>query len=122
MFAVEPDKGDGGSIALWQAEQVFASAISLAHLTLDSIAIYGVLELTLRYADEQAVDVLLGGETIDYAQWEGRETLATLTWFKQPVDEMMAAQPFTFGECIGVKAHWLISLLTLEGNGAGHPS
>ena len=105
MFAVEPDKGDGGSIALWQAEQVFASAISLAHLTLDSSAIYGVLELTLRYADEQAVDVLLGGETIDYAQWEGRETLAALSWLKQPVDEMVTAEPFALCESVGMNAH-----------------
>ena len=99
MLAVEPDESYVGSSALRQTEQVFAGAISLAVAAL-----------------------LWSDEAKDYTQWEGRETLATLTWFKQPVDEMMAAQPFTFGECIGVKAHWLISLLTLEGNGAGHPS
>ncbi len=105
MFAVEPDKGDGGSIALWQAEQVFASAISLAHLTLDSIAIYGVFELTLRHADEQAVETLLSGETIDNTQGIGRDTLAALSWLKQSVDEMVTAEPFALGESVGMNAH-----------------
>ena len=122
MLAVEPEK----CYREWfcGSEERFVGAVCLTYLSLDAIAVNGIVEETLRYGDEHLCTV---GFSIYHSYRICLQALA-FSWLKETLDEQMAAQMFALRKT--VLLHFSISFslssgvtpLSLAGNDAAHSS
>ena len=102
----------------------FVGAVCLTYLSLDAVAVNGIVEETLRYGDEHLCTV---GFSIYHSQRICLQALA-FSWLKETLDEQMAAQMFALRKT--VLLHFSISFslssgvtpLSLAGNDAAHSS
>ena len=122
MLAVEPK--ECYRERLRGSEKRFVGAVCLTYLTLDAVAIYSIVEETLRHGDEHLCTV---GFSIYHSYRICLQALA-FSWLKETLDEQMAAQMFALRKT--VLLHFSISFslssgvtpLSLAGNDAAHSS
>lgn len=122
MLAVEPKE----CYREWLrgGEKRFVGAVCLTYLSLDAVAINGIVEETLRYGDEH---LCAFGFSIYHSYRICLQALA-FSWLKETLDEQMTAQMFTLRKTILL--HFSISfslssgvtLPSLASNDATHSS
>ena len=106
MLAVEPKECHRERLRC--DKKRFVGTVCLTYLSLDAIAIYRIMEETLRHGDEHLCTI---GFSIYHSQRIRLQALA-LSWLKETLDKQMAAQMFALWETVFL--HFSISASSLS--------